>query len=257
MLACAIASIAGAWRPWIQPVVQAPPVAAAELPVVAPAPLTLPDDPEVLVFGDSWTYGAAATPRTHGYAFELADLIGGTTIVDGVRGSGYLKPGIDGPAFGERIHHLDPNLDPDLIIVQGSINDREQGATGYRPAVNAAWDELAATYPLAQIVVLGPAPHVLPVGAGTARIERDLSALAGARGWWYISPIDEKWITPENYLSVIDVEVGRRHPSNMGHKYLATKVAEALQRFQEAALTTAGDEPSETPTSDSPAAPVG
>ncbi|NKF30950.1 SGNH/GDSL hydrolase family protein, partial [Pseudomonas sp. BGM005] len=170
---------------------------------MAPAPLLLPDDPTVLVFGDSWTYGSAATVPTEGYAYVLADLLGGETIVNGVRGSGYLKPGIDGPAFGERIAALDPALTPDLIIMQGSINDREQGEAGYREAVTAAWDAMSATYPDATIVVLGPAPHELPVGAGTARIDTDLGELAAARGWWYISPIAQNWITEQNYLSVI------------------------------------------------------
>lgn len=208
--------------------------------MVAPAPLVLPDHPRVLVFGDSWTYGSAATVPTLGYAYLLADLLGGETIVDGVRGSGYLKPGLDGPTFGERIAALDPALAPDLVLIQGSINDRAQGVAGYREAVTAAWDALAAKYPEATIVVLGPAPHELPVGAETARIDADLGELAGARGWWYISPIARNWITPQNYLDVIDVEVGRKHPSTNGHRYLAEKVATALDELRGAPVTEAG-----------------
>src|SRR5690606_36576629 len=154
----------------------------------------LPEHPNVLVFGDSWTYGSAASDPTLGYAYLLADLLDGETTVDGVRGSGYLKPGIDGPTFGERITALDPALDPDLVIIQGSINDRASGAAGYREAVAAAWDALVATYPEAAIVVLGPAPHELPVGDATARIDQYLAALAGGRGWWYISPVQREWI---------------------------------------------------------------
>ncbi|KQZ25548.1 hypothetical protein ASD43_09580 [Microbacterium sp. Root553] len=194
----------------------------------------------MLVFGDSWTYGSAATEPTLGYAYVLAGLLDGETIVDGVRGSGYLKPGIDGPAFGERIAALDPTLTPDLVILQGSINDRAQGAAGYREAVTAAWDAMAAKYPEATIVVLGPAPHELPVGTETARIDTDLGDLAAARGWWYISPIAQNWITAQNYLSVIDVEVGRKHPSTDGHHYLAEKLAAALAELGDAPVTEAG-----------------
>jgi len=211
--------------------------------MVAPTPLVLPEHPDVLVFGDSWTYGSAASEVTRGYAYVLAELLDGRTVVDGVRGSGYLTPGIDGPSFGERIAALDPALDPDLVILQGSINDRAQGAEGYREAVTAAWDALAATYPEAAIVVLGPAPHILPVEAGTARIDQDLAALAGARGWWYISPVQEEWITEQNYLAVIDVEVGKRHPSTDGHRYLAERVAAALADIEAAPVTEAGGEP--------------
>lgn len=245
LLLAVTAGVLGVWRPWT-PLPSAAPVGAAADGVtaateaIAPAALTLPEHPTVLVFGDSWTYGSAASEPTLGYAYVLADLIGGETIVKGVRGSGYLKPGIDGPTFGERIAALDPSLSPDLVIIQGSINDRAQGAEGYREAVTAAWDALAAIYPDAAIVVLGPAPHELPVGATTARIDTDLGELAGARGWWYISPIAQDWITEENYLSVIDVEVGRKHPSTEGHRYLAERLAAALDEMRVAPVTEAG-----------------
>lgn len=242
----ALAAVAlGVLRPWSSAPSTDPVGAAATDDVaveIAPAPLLLPEDPTVLVFGDSWTYGSAATEPTLGYAYLLADLLESTTIVNGVRGSGYLKPGLDGPAFGERIAALDPALAPDLVILQGSINDREQGEAGYREAVNAAWDAMAATYPDATIVILGPAPHELPVGAGTARIDSDLRALAAARGWWYISPVAENWITDQNYLSIIDVDLGRKHPSTDGHRYLAEKLAEALARLGDAPVTEAGSE---------------
>lgn len=239
--------VLGMWRPWVPAVEDSPVLASEEVVTVAPTPLVLPEHPRVLVFGDSWTYGSAASVPTEGYAYVLADLLDGETIVDGVRGSGYLRPGIDGPDFGTRIAALDPSIEPDLVIIQGSINDREQGADGYREAVTAAWDALAATYPEAPIVVLGPAPHELPVGAGTARIDQDLAALAGARGWWYISPVRDAWITEQNYLDVIDVDLGRQHPSTEGHRYLAEKVAAALADIEAAPVTEAGgaEEPSE------------
>lgn len=230
----------GVTRPWQAPVETAP-IAAAEA-AVAPAPLALPEHPTLLVFGDSWTYGSAASVPTLGYAYVLADLIDGSTIVDGVRGSGYQKPGIDGPDYRTRIDALDAGITPDAIIIEGSINDRREDAAAFPAAVNAAWDALTAKFPDVPIVVLGPAPHELPVGASTGRIDRDLAALAAARGWWYISPVEDDWITPENYLDVIDVGVGRKHPTTAGHRYLAEKVAEALDRFGAAPVTAADAE---------------
>jgi lysophospholipase L1-like esterase len=204
-------------------------VAAPEDAVVAPAPLLLPDQPRVLVFGDSWVYGSAATVPQLGFAYRLGELAGWDTVVDGVRGSGYLKDGVDGPSYGVRIARLDASLAPDLVIVEGSINDRRLHPEGYTEAVTAAWDTLVAIYPAAQIVVLGPAPQVLPIEPATARIDADLAALAADRGWWYISPIAEGWITESNYLDVIDTsDLGRDHPSTEGHAYLAERVAEAI-----------------------------
>lgn len=212
-------------RPWQASVVSAPVAeASGELGTAGAQGAT-----RVLVFGDSWTFGSAATRPDLGYAYRLADVDGWQTIVAGERGSGYLKEGIAGNTFGERIERLDPELSPEVVIVQGSINDRREGAEGYREAVNAAWDAFAAVYPDATIVILGPAPQVLPVEAETARIDADLAELAAARGWPYVSPIAEHWITADNYLEVIDTsERGADHPSDAGHVYLAERVAEAV-----------------------------
>ncbi|HYJ50437.1 MAG TPA: SGNH/GDSL hydrolase family protein [Microbacterium sp.] len=228
---CAVAGL----RPWAAPpsAVVATDEGTGAPAAVTPALLALPEEPRVLIFGDSWTYGSAASLPTLGYAYVIGQRLGWETTVDGVRGSGYLKPGLDGGAYGERVAALDPALDPDLVIVEGSINDRRLAPTGYREAVTAAWDALAALYPEAFIVILGPAPQVLPLQAATARIDADLAELASARGWWYVSPIAEDWITPENYAEVIDTGIGREHPSTNGHAYLATRLAEALTTLSE------------------------
>lgn len=229
-LAVVVAAVAvvAVWRPWATPAATVAAGSGDTAVAVTPDLLDLPENPTVLIFGDSWTFGSAATDPALGYAYVVFALTGWTTVVDGVRGSGYLKPGIDGPDFGTRISALDPTLDPDLVIIQGSINDRRLPATGYDAAVNAAWDRLSATYPSARVVVLGPAPQVLPVQKATARIDRDLARLAAQRGWWYLSPLQEGWITQANYLDVIDTGVGRNHPSTAGHAYLAERLAEAV-----------------------------
>ncbi|MDL5486689.1 SGNH/GDSL hydrolase family protein [Microbacterium wangruii] len=230
IVAVAAICLLAVWRPWPAPSAPAADAGAGSAVAAdAPAALDLPAAPRVLIFGDSWTYGSAATTLTRGYAYVAAHLQGWDAVVDGVRGSGYVKPGSDGGAYGERIAALDPGLSPDLVIVQGSINDRRQGAAGYREAVTAAWDDLTATYPQARIVILGPAPQVLPVEAETARIDRDLRELAAARGWWYVSPLAGEWITADNHRDVIDTsDIGRDHPSTAGHAYLAQRLAEAI-----------------------------
>lgn len=184
----------------------------------------------VLVFGDSWTYGIAAAERENGYAYRLASIGGWEVTVAGEPGSGYLKPGWWGRTYGERLRSIDPAIDPDLIVLQGSINDRREPAEGYRAAVVEAWDAAAKRFPDAQVLVLGPAPQVLPVEDATARIDRDLADLAAQRGWPYVSPVDEQWITRENYADVIDAsEAGKDHPSDEGHRFLAEKVAAAIR----------------------------
>lgn len=232
VLAAAIAAVCALalTRPWAA---EELPVSRADAGAAAPASpmlLSLPEHPRILVFGDSWTYGSAASAPTLGYAYVLASLMHGQTQVNGSRGSGYLVPGIDGGTFAERIAELDAAAPPDLIIVQGSINDRKVALDGYDEAVRRAWDELSALYPEARIVILGPAPQVIPVEAATADIDERLSRAAAARGWPYVSPVAEQWITPENVARVIDAgPIGRHHPTTAGHAYLAERLAAALE----------------------------
>jgi lysophospholipase L1-like esterase len=203
----------------------------------------------VLVFGDSWVYGSAAIKPTLGFAYLLADRLDVHTLVAGVRGSGYLKPGIDGPAYGPRIAALDPALDPALIIVEGSINDRHRYPTGYRVAVTRAWNALQAKYPKAQIVILGPAPQVLPVEKATQQIDATLRVLAAARKWPYLSPIAENWITTANFHDVIDTSPkASNHPSTAGHAYLADRLADDLRRLERQPVVAAEGSPTPTPT---------
>ena len=236
--AVAVACVLAAVRPTATPAPASAGVAAA---AATPPPLSsFPGDASVLVFGDSWTYGSAASEPTLGYAYVLGEAMGWATTVDGVRGSGYLKPGIDGGSFGERIAALDPDLEPDLVIVEGSINDRALYPEGYTAAVASAWDALSALYPDAAIVILGPAPQVLPMQRATARIDEDLARLAADRGWWYVSPVQDAWITADNYEWVIDAsEIGRDHPSTAGHAYLAQRLADAIAAMGEGSDITA------------------
>jgi lysophospholipase L1-like esterase len=235
-------------RPWEPLETPAAASGGTEAQASGSAPLVLRPGARVLVFGDSWVYGAAAIKPTLGFAYLLADKLDVHTIVDGVRGSGYLKAGMDGPAYGPRIAALDPALDPALIIVEGSINDRHRYPTGYRAAVTKAWNALQATYPHAQIVILGPAPQVLPIEKGTQQIDITLRELAAARQWPYLSPIAEKWITPANYHDVIDTSPrASNHPSTAGHVYLADRVAADIRALERAPVVAAEGSPTPTP----------
>src|SRR5699024_1431503 len=68
------------------------------------------DDTSMLVFGDSWTVGLAATTPTGGYAYLAGAALGWDTTVDGENGSGYLRPGELGGVYGTRVLQLDPEL---------------------------------------------------------------------------------------------------------------------------------------------------
>lgn len=203
------------------------------------APAAQDEAPTLLVFGDSWTYGVAATTPTGGYAYLTGEALGWETTVDGENGSGYLRPGELGGVYGTRVIQLDPNLDPDVIVVQGSINDRGQNLDALSPAAHAVWDALESIYPDAELVVMGPAPSVLPIGDGVRKIDTILNRLANVEDVTYISPVKEQWIEKGNFDSVIDTsKTGHNHPSDRGHEFLATKLAGVLEAIELPSATT-------------------
>ncbi|WP_197517384.1 SGNH/GDSL hydrolase family protein [Microbacterium karelineae] len=222
--ACALAACAPAGPQIAAPGGSAPAATSAD-PLVS-----LPVEPSLLIFGDSWTWGRAATdPETLGYAARVGDQLGWPTAVDGERASGYLRSGFEGGTYISRIRALDHDAAPDLVVIQGSINDRREDLSLLRAAAEDAWDALAAAYPDASLVVFGPAPQVLPIEPATRMIDEILRRAAADRGVPYVSPIAEEWITTANYDTLIDTSPeGNDHPSDAGHAYLADRLVAAL-----------------------------
>ena len=136
----------------------------------------LPEHPRVLIFGDSWVYGSAAIVPTLGFAYVVGETAGWDTVVDGVRGSGYLKPGIDGGTYGERIAALDSGARPRPRHRRG-IHQRPAPARGGIPGCRDRRLGCArALYPDAQV------RHPRPVAAGAAGRIRDRPHRRGSGG---------------------------------------------------------------------------
>ncbi|MGO1307665.1 MAG: SGNH/GDSL hydrolase family protein [Microbacterium gubbeenense] len=204
--------------------------------VAQPGVSAVEPEASLLVFGDSWTFGLASTTVTGGYAYRTGAILGWATTVNGENGSGYLRAGEYGGYYGTRVAELDPDLDPDVVVIQGSINDRAQPLSALPRAARAVWRAVEATYPDAELVILGPAPSMLPVNESIESIDDVLAELAAEEGLSYISPIDDEWITTSNYDTVIDASAsGYNHPSDDGHAYLAEKLVSELQDTDTAA----------------------
>ncbi|OAN35045.1 hypothetical protein A4X17_11215 [Plantibacter sp. H53] len=193
-------------------------------------PINAPAGASVIIFGDSWTAGYAATPSSEGYAYLTGADMGWETSVRGVSGTGYLNAGPNAEGtYAQRIAEL-PDAEPSLFIMQGGINDAFQDQSTLGEAIDATLAAVRSKYPTTQIVLLGPAPSALPVEANLSSVDNDLRGAARSAGIHYVSPIAENWITAENYQSVID-ETAAGHPSTAGHRYLADKTIEALRNI--------------------------
>jgi GDSL-like Lipase/Acylhydrolase family len=81
--------------------------------------------PRVVVMGDSFTEGTGATIPQQWWSRKMAEALGWYDVAQsGVGSTGYLAPGTGGKVkFRDRVTNDVINLNPDIVIVAGGIND--------------------------------------------------------------------------------------------------------------------------------------
>jgi lysophospholipase L1-like esterase len=183
--------------------------------------------PVVTFIGDSWTEGIGAT-SLRGYAVRTAEQLGWGFHGLGVGGSGYVQPG-RGSIFDERIERA-VSTDPDVIVVQGSLNERRTPADELAPAALRTLAHLRAA--------VGPDTVVLVLGAsytpGTERavidaINEAVVAAAERAGFRFVDPAVENWTDP----TAADIWSDPNHPNDAGHQLIADRLAPVLRSLVE------------------------
>ncbi len=186
-----------------------------------------------LILGDSWTVGYGADTQEHGFAYLATSDLQLDATIDGISGSGYTSAGPNNEGtYRTRIERLPADLNPALIILQGSVNDAAPTTVETLTAVAAAIEAAESKYPDAQVVLFGPAAPQLPVSGGLQKIDAALRLAATRQEVHYVSPIAENWITMGNIREMID-PTKQWHPSTAGHAYLALKLEESLRAMSE------------------------
>ena len=192
-------------------------------------PALLQPGTKTVFFGDSWTAGYAAEPSEQGYAYLAGDELGWSNTVMGLSGTGYLDPGPNEEGtFQQRLEAMPVDDSVQVFVLQGSINDGDRALVMFRDAANATLDVAKAKFPAAQIIILGPAPALVPASGAVSLIDQTLQSVASERGLPYISPVMEDWINIQNYGDIIDITVDN-HPDTEGHQYLSGRVTEAIR----------------------------
>ncbi|WP_018331192.1 SGNH/GDSL hydrolase family protein [Actinomycetospora chiangmaiensis] len=181
----------------------------------------------VAVIGDSYSAGTALGGLgAANWTARLARDRGWRMHDLAIPGTGYLasRPGAPDYAAAQ----LDPAvaLEPDLVVVQGSLNDG-----GLPPErVGAAAAELYAAIhvraPLARLVVIGPAwPGDTPP-ATTLAVRDAVGEAARAAGAAWIDPMSEQWFADPAARATIGAD--GLHPTDAGHRLMADRTADAL-----------------------------
>lgn len=222
-----------------------PPPSAALPPAVAnytPPPVTLPAAPKlpalpagspVLIIGDSYALGTGATTRETGrYAARVAAAFGWAATIDGIGGTGFTWGGTggDGNKYGARVaaHAANPDMKPQLVILQGGQNDHRAKPDELKTAVANTIAAVKAAWPDASILVVGPtAPQ--PLAGMLGRIATPINAAAMEAGVFSINPIRENWFTKENSPGF---DFDKSHVNDAGHQYMAERIVADIKDFQ-------------------------
>jgi lysophospholipase L1-like esterase len=204
----------------------ASPVGRADAPVTATTPVAATEEtPRVTVIGDSWAEGIGAT-GLHGYAVLAGQQLDWEYTVLGVGGSGYVNDG-PGSTFADRIRQA-VDSDPDVIVVEGSVNDRDSSADVLTPAALRTLTQLhAQAGPDVQIVVIG-AFQTPGYGAKTVeKINDALEVAAEHAGVEFVDPAADHWIDPADDLLWAD----ENHPNDVGHQMIADRLKTLLREL--------------------------
>ena len=202
------------------------PGGAAPSPTPPPAIHLVSGKPLVAFLGDSWTVGVGATGR-RGYAVRTAERLGWGYANLGVGGSGYSVPGPHHSLFAQRIPPL-VAMHPDLVVVEGSLNERNGTPGRLRPAAVSTLTRLKAALPAGTpVLVVGACYNPGTPDATIDRINRDIAQAATAAGLPFVDPT--AWLDrhdPGLWSDTI-------HPDDRGHQLVADALAPLLRRLDQ------------------------
>lgn len=182
----------------------------------------------VLIVGDSYTSGRGSTSEDTGWAQDLVADRHWKATIDGYPGTGYVDTGRTGSShytFGPRLERHAEDLDPQLVIVQGSQNDWLVDSSTLQERVERTLRNAEQTWPDAVVVALGPSAP-LPWANATVGVAASVSAGAAAAGVPYIDALAGQWFTTANSPGYAAIDGG--HLNDAGYQYLADRVGESL-----------------------------
>jgi len=180
--------------------------------------------PTVAFLGDSWTTGTGATGRS-GYVVRTAARLGWGYGNLGVGGSGYSVGGPHSSRFADRIPQV-AALNPDVVVVQGSLNERGSTRTALRTAAAGTLPALRASLqPGTPILVIGASYDPGTPDATIDWINAAIARAAAQEGLPFVNPATANWTDPDD-PSVWSDSI---HPNDRGHQLIADHLEPLLR----------------------------
>lgn len=172
-------------------------------------------DPTIVVIGDSYSSGFGENETS--WPEIVAAETGHTVASAAVPMSGYAVP--ERP-FSDQLARV-ADLDPDVVIIAGSRNDRSR-LDQFPNAAMTLWDAAAIEFPRAEIIVIGPMWDATDAPADVLDMDSRMAAAAGADSLAYVSGVD--WLAGKNDLMQAD----NMHPDDEAQRLLADRIKESL-----------------------------
>lgn len=177
----------------------------------------------VAFIGDSWTFGVGAT-ALRGYAVLTGEQLHWDYWVLGVGGSGYTLRG-DGATYDERVQRA-VETHPDVIVVDGSLNERASTPEALSAAADQTFADLrAAAGPHTRILVVGAPYNPGTPNASIDWINADIQSAAQSHGLMFVNPAAEDWVDPHDPTLWADPI----HPNDAGHQLMADRLEPILR----------------------------
>lgn len=179
--------------------------------------------PVVTFVGDSWT-AAFGSQSGRGYAEPAAEQAGWTSHILGVDGTGYLQ-GAPDQTFARRIAPA-AETDADVVIVQGSLNEKRSDLSELEPAARDTLSDLKAAVGPATVVLVIGASYTPGTDPGTIEEINDaIGSAADTVGVRFVDPAVENWNDPADPAIWADAD----HPNDAGYRLIADHVSELLE----------------------------
>jgi lysophospholipase L1-like esterase len=169
--------------------------------------------PRLAVIGDSYSAGS-----NNGVTWPdlLAQKRGWSVQNAAIGGSGYVAGGED--AFPFRAGYVAEATTPDLILVVGSRNDKDEPEK-IRGAATTLFADLKQKAPQAQVVVIGPIWDSTAPPAGVLRANAETRAAAEAAGLPFVDALPLGWLNDSALIQPDGV-----HPTDAGQQVLADRI---------------------------------
>lgn len=180
-------------------------------------------DHVIAFLGDSYTQGVMLQALDQDYAAIAAREIGWRPWLAGRGGTGYVNGGPCGGGASYAVRVPDAlRAHPDVVVVEGSINDWRSRPRTVAAAARRVWALIARDDPQARVVALGPCRVPKLPAARIDALDAALRDAATGAGVTYVSALD--WISRPG-LVIPD----GMHPTIAGHVAIGARLAAALR----------------------------